>query len=748
MMTTFPVYGVTPADWTLDTSFDQWGGFNKQVLWVAEYGDEYMFWWDNWTNYYSAYKWVSSINSNKISPFFRVRKDTKLTDSNTLLGNNMNATNTNVNYCFCFWGNYIYALARTMTRYWNNIANSIVRLNLSDMSFSLWNTWTWLSFSSYEIFYANWKVFIRTWSASATYNWWTGNRLHVLNDDLTVDSDLTTFFTPNNTISCIFEQADGKVVMSWAFTTIWWTTQNRIVRYNTDWTVDTTFTTNVWTWPSSWALCIRQLSDWKLVLWWAFTTFNGTASQRIIVLNTDWTIATAVASWFNTGQVNTVTVDWSDNIFCWWTFTQFDWNSRTSLAKVSSTLVFDATYNAWLAGAWWTIVYSLDNDGTLLYIWCDSTITTNWSSASWVFSTDLINWTLDSNFVWWINAWTLFVPIRTLIVKNDYIYMYWWASTFNSYWKVRTFDWELTTYVSFVDKTWTLVNNLDKFYSTSWTFNIVNSLKNWNDLYVSASWGNWYWLVTPRWIVKFTNKIIDTNYIPTITASVDWMIYDGWIIAYWQFTSPKNRIVKLDSIGWVDATFDVWTGFNGQVFRITKLINWNYLVTGDFTTYKWVTTNRICLLDNVGSKIWTFVEWTWFSSYPDCKSLQLSNWNYLIYGNMTTYKWVACNRAIILDSTWTQVAWLSSNFNSTIRKAVEYDGKIYFAWLFTTFWATTVNYIACVDLATWLLDNKFWTWFNNRTNNLIVDSWWKLVVVWNFTSYNGNTVGYVARIFI
>lgn len=738
-MPNYPTYWLTPANWSLDTSFDQWSGFNKQVLWVAEYWDEYVFWWDNGTTYYSAYKWVSSINSNKISPFFRVRKDNKLPDKESILWNNFNSSNTATNESFTIMWWYIY-LAGGFTKYWNFNAQHLIKLDALDMSFVSGNTWTWFSISTnLQTWSANWKVFVGR-TLAITYNWWTSSRLQVFNDDLTIDSTLTSFFLPSGWITCIFEQADWKVVMSWSFTTIWWTTRNRIVRYNTDWTVDTTFTTNVWTWPSSWAIDIKQLSDWKLVLWWAFTTFNWTASQRVIILNTDWTIATAVASWFSSWQVNSLSIDWSNNIYCWGTFTSYGWTGRVALAKLSSTLTLDATYNAVMNS--WTSVFSVAVDWTSLYVGTGDARTANWTTVNGVFSTDLTNWTLVSDFSKWAN-----VNIRRIYVDSNYIYLMWWWTIF-TYWLLSNVEWENTIWYSFIDKSWTLNNNLDKFYNTAWAFNAVNFIDNSTEIYCVLSLTSWYRTSTTKSVARFIDNKVDLTYNANFTSAILCWIYDWWIIAVGTFTTPKNRIVKLDSIGWTDATFDVWTGFGAQVDWITKLANWNYLVTWDYTTYKWVTTNRICVLDSVGTKVWTFVEWTWLSSFPQAKSLQLSNWNYLVYGNMTTYKSIACNRAIILDSTWTQVTWLSDNFNGIITKAVEHNGKVYFTWNFTTFWATTVNRIACIDLATWTLENIFWTGLNNTWNDIIVDNWGKLVVVWNFTTYNDNPVWYVARIFI
>lgn len=736
----FPIYWLSPVAWSVDTSFEQGSGFNRQVLWVEEVWDEYVFWWDDWTNYYSAYNWVSSINWNKVSPFFRVRKDNYLPDSNSNLWGNFNAQFTD-SYNFCNDASYIYTVW-FFTKYWNDTTNWIVKINVDDLTINTANTWTWFSNTSVKkIYLANGYLFV-TLATAWTYNGWVSTRLYIIDTSLNTDVAKTDLFLPNNTISCIFQQADGKVVISWAFTQMWWTTQNRIVRYNTDRTIDTTFTTNVWTWPNSWALTIKQLSDGKLVLWWAFTSFNGTSSQRIIVLNTDWTIATAVASGFNTWQVNDIAVDWSDNIFCWGTFTSYAWTARI-LAKLSSTLVLDWTF----APIWMNVGISsllIDGNNLLVWWWFNAV---GGVSVSGIFSTDLVNGTLTSNFYWWVNDNWLSGNIYQLLSIGNYIYL---SGFIAQYANNKTYSWETTTLVNYIDKNWLLIKSLDKFYYTGGTYNISEVIKNWTDIYITTSNNTWYWLVNTIWVLKSENKIVNKNFVSNVPWWILWWIYDNWLIIVWTFTSPKNRICKLLDDWTVDSSFDIWTWFNDRVFWITKLANWNYLITWNFSTYKWVTTNRVMIVDNVWNKIWTFAEWTWFnaSAFANTKSIELSNWNYLAYGNFTSYKSVACNRAIQIDTSWTQVSWLSSNFNSRVRKAVEHNGKVYFVWLFTTFWATTVNRIACIDLATWTLENIFWTGFNWEATNCIIDSEWKLVVTGNFTTYNWQTVGNVVRIFI
>lgn len=729
-MLNYPTYWITPANWSLDTSFDQWSGFNWQVERVLETSNSYKFMWGYLR--FAWWNWLFSYWANQIIPMMRVNKTNLIPDKNMLTGSNFNAS-TSWARKILVWGGYVYMINGHTVYNWEG-SNNITKLNETDLSLNTANTWLWFSTSTFEAYLAWWKIFVSSASAF-TYNWWTSSRLQVLNTDLTLDTTLTSFFAPSWQILCVFEQADWKVVMSWAFTTIWWTTQNRIVRYNTDWTVDSTFTTNVWTWPSSWAIDIKQLSDWKLVLWWAFTTFNGTSSQRVIILNTDWTIATAVASGFSSGQINSIAIDWSDNIYCWWTFTSYAWNTRQRLAKLWSTLVIDATFV------------------------CDCSTTVNsvfinWSSVivSWWFNTaksvsvwnivvvNSTSWDVeDTCFGWFFNT------TGTTEITNSTSYWYIYNNILgNTYGLLNSFWTKLVKDIVEINDKWLFLSSYDR----AWQWQINNYAIDWTNEYYSWTLPDYDWVSTK--IVKFESWIFNSTFDYFTGFDIYKILYDNWgLLVWWNFTSPSNRILKLLPDWTVDATFDVWTGLNNRCFDIIKLSNWLYMLVWTFTTYKSVACNNIITVDTVGTIDNTFVWWNlvWWSTWPR-RMLQLSNGNILVYWNFTQYKSIACNRAIMLDSTWNQIAWLSSNFSGTPNRAIEYNGKVYFTWSFTTFWATTVNNIACIDLATGQLENIFWTGLNWTGNDLIIDNWGKLVVVWNFTTYNWNPVWYVARIFI
>ena len=425
----------------------------------------------------------------------------------------------------------------------------------------------------------------------------------------------------------------------------------------------------------------------------------------------------------------------------------FAWNTRVALAKLSSTLTLDATYLPVMSAG--SQVFALWIDTTNLYIWTWNARTTNGTTVNWLFSTDLTNWTLQSDFVWWVNS-----NVRSLYIDTNNVYVYCWKPT--KYWWNYNFWWQRTQFFTFLNKQWLLIKNYDNF-ENSWTLNSVNYHQDGTDEYCSVSWNTNYWLSSSKWSVKFSKEQIDYTYIANVLSTIITSIYDNWIIIWWNFTSPKNRIVKLDSTGWVDATFDVGTWFwNNSVLWITLLSTWKYLVSWTFTTYKWLSQTRMVVLNTDWSVDSSFVVWTWPSWW--CRTYELQDWNYLVWWapadwSLTTRKWVACNRIIKVSPTWDIIPFLSNNITATtISTCLEKDWKIYVLWDQTNDGVNVTSWISCY-LLDWTPENIFWTklWLTGWTPFLswwVIDSDWKLVVVWSFTSYNWNTVGNIARIHI
>ena len=81
---------------------------------------------------------------------------------------------------------------------------------------------------------------------------------------------------------------------------------------------------------------------------------------------------------------------------------------------------------------------------------------------------------------------------------------------------------------------------------------------------------------------------------------------DGGYVCVGSFTSingnTRNRIVKLNSTGVIDATFNVGTGFNtGNVNWIKETSDGKFICSGSFASYNGTSVSKICRLNSDGS---------------------------------------------------------------------------------------------------------------------------------------------------
>lgn len=100
---------------------------------------------------------------------------------------------------------------------------------------------------------------------------------------------------------------------------------------------------------------------------------------------------------------------------------------------------------------------------------------------------------------------------------------------------------------------------------------------------------------------------------------------DGKIIVGGYFTSyngvTANFIIRLNSDGSNDSTFNTGTGFNSTVLSIVIQPDGKIIVGGEFTSFNGFTENRIVRLNSDGTKDSSFITGTGFS--PDYNGLNV-----------------------------------------------------------------------------------------------------------------------------
>ncbi len=133
-----------------------------------------------------------------------------------------------------------------------------------------------------------------------------------------------------------------------------------------------------------------------------------------------------------------------------------------------------------------------------------------------------------------------------------------------------------------------------------------------------------------------------------VTGSFDYVMFTNY-----------NRIMRFNANGTLDTTFVIGTGFNNQTTQSITQPDGKIVVIGQFTNYNGTAVNRIVRLNANGSVDTTFSIGTGFNTNP--LSIALQNDNKIVaVGNFSTYNGVSQNKIAVLNADGT----LDTTFNS------------------------------------------------------------------------------------
>ena len=250
---------------------------------------------------------------------------------------------------------------------------------------------------------------------------------------------------------------------------------------------------------------------------------------------------------------------------------------------------------------------------------------------------------------------------------------------------------------------------------------------------------------------------LDASFNPGAGANLSvWTIAhqpDGKILIGGDFTSYNgtsiNRIARLNADGSLDTSFNPGTGVDGSVLTLVLQPNGKILIGGTFRSYNGTTRDIIARLNSDGSLDASFNLGTGPNNSVFSIALQADG-KILIGGAFTSYNGTSINRIARLNSDGS----LDSAFNpdtgaSSIVETTEIqpDGKILIGGEFTSYNGTSINRIARLN-ANGSLDSSFntGTGANNLVGTIAIQPDGKILLGGNFTSYNGTTRNYFARL--
>ncbi len=167
---------------------------------------------------------------------------------------------------------------------------------------------------------------------------------------LTTDGGLDGTFLPtgsglNSGLETLAVQPNGKILVGGYFTTYNGTARSRIARLNADGSLDTTFDPGSGFDGTVFELALQP--DGKVVAGGSFNNYNGTARNRIARLNADGSLDTTFdpGTGIATGLINTLAVQPDGKIVVGGGFTSYNGTARNRIARLNADGSLDTTFD-------------------------------------------------------------------------------------------------------------------------------------------------------------------------------------------------------------------------------------------------------------------------------------------------------------------------------------------------------------------------------------------------------------------
>ena len=179
------------------------------------------------------------------------------------------------------------------------------------------------------------------------YNGIPANNIIRLNSDGSVDATFVYGTGFDDWVYSIFVQSDGKILIGGKFTNYNGTPANRIIRLNSDGSIDGSFIYGTG-FGTSFNIRVQTItiqSDGKIVVGGDFNVYKGVSSNRIIRLNTDGSKDTSfvIGSGFNS-DVNKIVIQSDGKIVVGGEFTSYNGTTANYIIRLNSNGSIDSSF--------------------------------------------------------------------------------------------------------------------------------------------------------------------------------------------------------------------------------------------------------------------------------------------------------------------------------------------------------------------------------------------------------------------
>jgi uncharacterized delta-60 repeat protein len=229
---------------------------------------------------------------------------------------------------------------------------------------------------------------------------------------------------------------------------------------------------------------------------------------------------------------------------------------------------------------------------------------------------------------------------------------------------------------------------------------------------------------------------------------------DGKIIVGGEFTNYNgtimNSIVRLNTDGSLDGTFNIGTGANLPIQTITIQPDGKIIIGGDFTSYNGTLINRIARLNADGSLDGTFNIGTGANQSIRTVTIQ-SDGQLIIGGSFTSYNGTPINRIARLNTDGSLdtsfVVGTGVNAGGVYTVTIQPDGKIVICGFFFSYNGISSKSIARLN-TDGSIDTSFvvGTGVNGSVYTTAIQPDGKIIIGGGISVYNGTPINRIARL--
>lgn len=574
------------------------------------------------------------------------------------------------------------------------------------------------------------------------------NRIVRLNSDGSVDTSFIvgTGFPLGSDVKTIAIQSDGKIIVAGNFNSYNGISRSRIVRLNTDGSIDLSYVigTGFTGLSSSKVSSIKLQSDGKLIAVGSFSTYNGTSTARIARLNTNGSrdLTFNPGTGFN-GDVWDVDIQPDGKIVAVGGFTSFNGQGRSRITRLNSNGSLDVSFvigSGFNAGNETTV--KIKDDGTIM-------VGGTHYSYNGTFCPFLIrlNSSGGAEPVFSSNLGNaLSSQVAHINIQNDGKIIV--LGSFNKYTDIKTGNMLRLN----VDGT------LDENFNKGTGFNgFVSCIGVQTDgkILVGGDFSKYNGTVQKRITRMYPNGDIDTSFnigngFSNTVSSLS-IQSDGKIVVAGEFDTyngtPRTRIARLNVDGSIDLSFDPGSGFDNYVATVCVQADGKILAGGGFSSFNGNTQGMIVRLNSDGSLDTTFNSYSnnlIYSIKVQSDGKILVSGGMTFYNGTTVYKIFRLNTDGSIDPSFNPA---NGPNNIIFTSIVQNDGKILIGGNFTTFNGLSKNRIVRLN-NNGTLDASFniGSGFDGDVKTISIQEDGKIIVGGNFTSYNGSIVSKIVRL--